>query len=306
MIQWRLPVERFWLQEVSDRVCPGVYEVPQNLAIELHELECTGSTNALLLEMARGGAPVGTVVWAHRQEGGRGRLGRSFSSPVGGVYISMLVPSPSDPKDIGFALTAKAGVAVKRAIRDVCGVECGIKWVNDIVLEGLKVCGILAQMVAREGGNVVVVGIGVNYATPLSCFGEDLRGIVGSLYDMDESDAKDVPPMRSFVMSLVANLYGLVCGRECDVVGFTTCGTNSDAASGGATNGKSCAKWLCEYKGSSTILGNEVKVIQAGAVVGEGRAVLIDDDCHLHVLCDDGHETILSTGEVSVRKRGLK
>ena len=299
-------MERFWLQEVSDRVCPRVYEVPQTLAIELHELECTGSTNALLLEMARGGAPVGTVVWAHRQEEGRGRLGRSFSSPVGGVYISMLVPSPSDPKDIGFALTAKAGVAVKRAIRDVCGVECGIKWVNDIVLDGLKVCGILAQMVAREGGNVVVVGIGVNYATPLSCFGEDLRGIVGSLYDMDKTDAKDVPPMRSFVMSLVANLYGLVCGRECNVVGFTTCGINSDAASGGATNGKSCAKWLCEYKGSSTILGNEVKIIQAGAVVGEGRAVLIDDDCHLHVLCDDGHETVLSTGEVSVRKRGLK
>ena len=92
--------------------------------------------------MARGGAPIGTVVWAHRQEEGRGRLGRSFSSPVGGVYISMLVPSPSDPKDIGFALTAKAGVAVKRAIRDVCGVECGIKWVNDIVLDGLKVCGL--------------------------------------------------------------------------------------------------------------------------------------------------------------------
>lgn len=299
-------MERFWLQEVSDRVCPRVYEVPQNLAIELHELECTGSTNALLLEMARGGAPVGTVVWAHRQEGGRGRLGRSFSSPVGGIYISMLVPCPKDPKDIGFTLTAKAGVAVKRAIRDVCGVECGIKWVNDIVVGGLKVCGILAQMVAREGGNVVVVGIGVNYATPLSCFREDLRGIVGSLYDMDESDAKDVPPMRSFVMSLVANLYGLVCGRECDVVGFTTCGTNSDAASGGATNGKNCAKWLCEYKGSSTILGNEVKIIQAGAVVGEGRAVLIDDDCHLHVLCDDGHETVLSTGEVSVRSRGLK
>lgn len=306
MTPWRPPVERFWLQEVSDGVCPGVYEVPKDFAIELHELDCTDSTNALLLEMARGGSPIGTVVWAHRQEGGRGRLGRSFSSPVGGVYISMLVPCPSDPKDIGFALTAKAGVAVKRAIRDVCGVECGIKWVNDIVLDGLKVCGILAQMVAREGGNVVVVGIGVNYATPLSCFGEDLRGIVGSLYDMDESDAKDVPPMRSFVMSLVANLYGLVCGRECDVVGFTTCGTNSDAASGGVANGKNCAKWLCEYKGSSTILGNEVKIIQAGAVVGEGRAVLIDDDCHLHVLCDDGHETVLSTGEVSVRKRGLK
>lgn len=299
-------MERFWLQEVSDGVCPGVYEVPKDFAIELHELDCTDSTNALLLEMARGGAPIGTVVWAHRQEGGRGRLGRSFSSPVGGVYISMLVPCPSDPKDIGFALTAKAGVAVKRAIRDVCGVECGIKWVNDIVKDGLKVCGILAQMVALEEGNAVVVGIGVNYATPLSCFGEDLRGIVGSLYDMDKTDAKDVPSMRSFVMALVANLYGLVCGRECDAADFPTCGTNGGAANGDVSNGKNCAKWLCEYKGSSTILGNEVKIIQAGAVVGEGRAVLIDDDCHLHVLCDDGRETVLSTGEVSVRKRGLK
>lgn len=299
-------MERFWLQEVSDAVCPGMYEVPNGFAIELHELDCTDSTNALLLEMARGGAPVGTVVWAHRQEGGRGRLGRSFSSPFGGVYISMLVPCPSDPKDIGFALTAKAGVAVKRAIRDVCGVECGIKWVNDIVVGGLKVCGILAQMVVREEGNVVVVGIGVNYSTPLSCFGEDLRGIVGSLYDADRVDAKDVPPMHSFVMTLIGNLYGLVCGTERDVVGFTTCGTNSDTASGDVANGKNCAKWLCEYKGSSTILGNEVKIIQAGAVVGEGRAVLIDDDCHLHVLCGDGREMVLSTGEVSVRKRGLK
>lgn len=305
-------MERFWLQEVSDAVCPGMYEVPNDFAIELHELDCTDSTNALLLEMARGGAPVGTVVWAHRQEGGRGRLGRTFSSPAGGVYISMLVPCPSDPKDIGFALTAKAGVAVKRAIRDVCGVECGIKWVNDIVLDGLKVCGILAQMVAREGENVVVVGIGVNYATPLSCFGEDLRGIVGSLYDADRVDAKDVPPMHSFVMALIGNLYGLVCGTEREGECYEACRANGCAngrANGSAPNGKrgkSCAKWLCEYKGSSTILGNEVKIIQAGAVVGEGRAVLIDDDCHLHVLCDDGHETVLSTGEVSVRKRGLK
>lgn len=290
-------MERFWLHEVSDAVCPGAYEVPRDLAIELHELECTGSTNAVLMEMARGGAPIGTVVWAHRQEGGRGRLGRSFSSPVGGVYISMLVPCPLDPKDIGFALTAKAGVAVRRTIRDVCGVQCGIKWVNDIVLDGLKVCGILAQMVAREEGDAVVVGIGVNYATPLSCFGEELKGVVGSLYNADKVSAKDVPPMRSFVMALVANLYGLVCGRE---LWGCACGQTME-------NGvKSEPKWLCEYKGSSTILGNEVKIIQAGAVVGEGRAVLIDDDCHLHVLCDDGREIVLSTGEVSVRKRGLR
>ncbi|MBR0520075.1 MAG: hypothetical protein IJJ95_01905, partial [Spirochaetales bacterium] len=83
--------------------------IPEIKVFEYQEID---STNRLLLDMAKEGAPCGTVVLAHRQSSGRGRLGRSFSSPEGGVYISMLVPVHRN----GFSLTAKAGVAVKRTI----------------------------------------------------------------------------------------------------------------------------------------------------------------------------------------------
>ena len=68
------------------------------------------STNRVLMDMAGEGAVCGTVVWAKRQDSGRGRLGRTFESPEGGVYVSMLLPLPEDPLAVGFSLTAMAGV----------------------------------------------------------------------------------------------------------------------------------------------------------------------------------------------------
>lgn len=293
-------MQQFKLQEVTDTFCQGKYLCPSSFSVELEELESTTSTNALLLDLACNGAPFGTVVWAHSQTGGRGRLGRSFSSPKGGVYISLLVPAPQDLSDIGFSLTAKAGIATKRAIEYVSNKKCGIKWVNDIIVDNKKVCGILAQMIEipkaqnslenedcskncasthkishqNEIKYGVVIGIGVNYTTPISCFNADIKDIATSLFENE----KDAPPMRDFVFSLLGNVFGLICGKERE------------------------EKWLNEYKNSSTILGNKVKVIQAGLVVGEGTAVSIDDNCHLHVLYEDGKEETLSTGEVSVRK----
>ncbi len=300
-----MKVQRFKLQEVTDTFCQSQYLCPPSFFVELEDLESTNSTNALLLNLARNGAPFGTVIWAHSQTGGRGRLGRSFSSPPGGVYLSLLVPAPLELDDIGFALTAKAGVATKRAIESISHKKCGIKWVNDIIVEDKKVCGILAQMVelphsqdalygkccnrictnnsktghqnevkSKEPKYGVVIGIGVNYTTPVSSFSDDIKDIATSLFDNEE----EAPPMKDFVFSLLGNVLGLICGKEHE------------------------ENWLKEYKNSSTILGNKVKVIQAGSVVGEGTAVSIDDKCHLHVLYEDGKEIILSTGEVSVRR----
>ncbi len=305
-------MQRFKLQEVSDSFCQGLYLCPPSFFVELEELESTTSTNALLLDMARKGAPFGTVVWAHSQTGGRGRLGRSFSSPPGGVYLSLLVPAPLNLDDVGFALTAKAGVATKRAIESFSSKKCKIKWVNDIIVDGKKVCGILAQMVELPNHNRglargccqkicdanvatgyqnekqygAVIGIGVNYTTPVSCFSANLKDIATSLFyngserslDNEVTRTEEAPPMKDFVFSLLANVLGLICGKERE------------------------ENWLKEYKSSSTILGNKVKVIQAGSVVGEGTAVSIDDSCHLHVLYENGKEVVLSTGEVSIRK----
>ncbi len=260
---------------------PGPKKLSQFKAIDgteivLYEYDCVSSTNSLLLSMARAGCPVGTVLWAHRQEGGRGRLGRSFTSPEGGIYISLLVPCPSSSEDVGFSLTAKVGVAVKRTIDGVCGKHCGIKWVNDVVLGHRKVCGILAQMCSGVPDKTVV-GIGINYTTAPSAFAPELREIAGSIFEEEEIDK--APAMESFVLALINNVFALV----------------------GSKAGLSAENWLEEYKSSSTILGNKVKVIQAGSVVAEGTAISIDDQCHLHVITSDGNEMVLSTGEVSVR-----
>jgi len=230
--------------------------------IRIQKFDQVDSTNRVLMDMAKDGARVGTVVWARRQSTGRGRLGRSFQSHEGGVYVSLLVPLFE-----GFHLTAMAGVAVKRTISQVCKRNCGIKWVNDIILDGKKVCGILAQ----GAGDKVVLGIGVNYTTDISTFPEDVRDIACSIYE----DERTAPPMESFVTTLAANVYDICLSDD--------------------------KTWLEEYKSSSTIVGNKVQIIQAGKITGSGRAVSIDDNCFLHIIDDDNKEIVLSTGEVSVR-----
>ncbi len=239
------------------------HDIPGCPELTLHELEITDSTNRVLLDMARDGIPCGTIVWAHRQDSGRGRLGRSFSSPEGGIYMSMLLPLDRD----GVCLTAMAGVAARRTISEVCGKECGIKWVNDIIFKGKKVSGILAQAC----GDKVVMGVGINYTTDLSQLPDDVRDTATSLYEGGE----EAPPMEVFVERLAVNLYSLCYGKD--------------------------ENWVEEYKSSSTIVGNKVKIMQDGKVTGEGTAVSIDDSCFLHVVDEDGKETVLSTGEVSIR-----
>ena len=236
--------------------------------IKLHEYETLDSTNRLLLDMARDGAPAGTAVWARVQTGGRGRLGRSFSSPEGGIYVSILLPLAAD-SEAAIKVTAMAGVAVMRTINQVCHKKCGIKWVNDIIYENKKVCGILAQ----GCGEKAVVGIGINYRTDLEKLPEDVRALASGLYRPDE----DAPDEREFTEALLRNVWELCTAGD--------------------------ENWLEEYKSSSTILGKEVLIMQAGNVTGSGTATEIDDNCFLHVVGEDGKEMILSTGEVSIRNR---
>ena len=125
----------------------------------VYRYETVGSTNTELTELIRQGAAEGTVVLARQQTAGRGRMGRSFQSPAGlGLYGSVLLrSSPEDAPRI----PALAATAVRRAIRRSCGLSCGIKWPNDLVLSGRKVCGILAEALpGPEGSLWVVVGIG--------------------------------------------------------------------------------------------------------------------------------------------------
>lgn len=127
--------------------------------LDVRYTEETGSTNADLLE--DGSAASGSVLIAGRQSAGRGRMRRAFASPEGGLYMSVLFRDISAADALQF--TPRAAVAVALAIERSSGRRAYIKWVNDVLLDGLKVCGILAEAVTRRGLDMVL-GIGVNVA----------------------------------------------------------------------------------------------------------------------------------------------
>jgi len=115
------------------------------------------------------------LVVAERQSAGRGRQGRSFFSPDGrGLYMSLMF-RPEGGIGALDGYTAYAAVAAARCIETHCGVSCGIKWVNDLYLNGKKVCGILTEAV----GDALIVGIGINLLS--GAVPEELRDIVGVL-----------------------------------------------------------------------------------------------------------------------------
>jgi len=126
----------------------------------------TGSTNADAAALAEGGGPEGAVVLADLQTAGRGRLGRSWSSPPGaGIYASILLrPEPG----VASLLSIAAGVAIAEAIEEVSGLSPGLKWPNDVYLDGgeahppRKVAGILAEGGVSGGKTWVVVSFGIN------------------------------------------------------------------------------------------------------------------------------------------------
>jgi BirA family biotin operon repressor/biotin-[acetyl-CoA-carboxylase] ligase len=149
----------------------------------LHFFPTIDSTNTHAARLAREDAAEGTVVIADSQSGGKGRLGRSWVSPPGvNLYLSVILRPPV-PAALVPQLNLLAAVAVAETIVQVCSLTPAIKWPNDILLDGKKVCGILAEMQTEAGAlRAVVLGIGVNLNAPLSAFPEDLRDKASSLF----------------------------------------------------------------------------------------------------------------------------
>lgn len=130
--------------------------------------DCVDSTNTRLRELAERGAPEGTVVTALAQSAGRGTGGRSFFSPAGeGLYLSVLLRPRVELSQL-LTLTGRAAVAVRRGVERACGAPCAIKWLNDLRLNGKKLCGILTEL--SPGLDFVIVGIGINLTQSAETF----------------------------------------------------------------------------------------------------------------------------------------
>lgn len=144
------------------------------------------STNTRLKAMAAAGAPEGTALIAEEQTGGRGTHGRSFQSPRGdGLYLSVLLRPRGVRLEDLLTLTGWVGAAARQAVERACGAPARIKWLNDLYLNGRKLCGILTEfaLLAESGEpDYVVTGMGINMNQSAETFrAQGLEGVAASL-----------------------------------------------------------------------------------------------------------------------------
>ncbi len=219
-------------------------------------------------DLANRGIEAPFAVVAARQESGRGRLGRSFFSPEGGVYMSIVLPGASIPSPD--MLTTAASMAVARAIESLTGFDCAIKWVNDIYVDGRKAVGILTEGIVNmeEGGlDKAIVGIGVNLWQGSEPIPPDLEKKMMYLYPDGDS-----PVTR-------AELAAAECREVMNILG---------------------EEFIGEYRKRCFIIGCDITVIKNG-VSRAARALDVDNRAHLVVRYPDGTEEALSSGEVTLR-----
>ena len=270
------PRRGYLLQGSPDLLSPGELMDPaRRVGAELVCLDTVDSTNNEVKRRAAGEVPAGLAVVAARQTGGRGRRGRSFVSPPGGLYLSALL-QPDCPLEQVSALTAWSAVAVCDAIQALCGVRPGIKWPNDVILEGRKVCGILTEL-DLEGETAalryVVVGIGVNLTQGAEDFGPEVAPVAISL-----AQALGRAPRRAEMASALLDALDRL---DRDFPG-------------------QWEAWLERYRRDCLTIGSQVQVIR-GKETRPGRAVAVDDQFALVVEWEDGSREAVSSGEVSVR-----
>ncbi len=228
------------------------------------------STNTELKRLALDGAAHGTILLAEGQTQGRGRGGKPFFSPYGtGLYMSILL-RPNKKSDTQM-ITVGAAVAVSKAIEEQTGKPAGIKWVNDIYIEGRKVCGILTEAATDfESGGIesIVVGVGINCAAPREGFPEELSCSAGYLDSYGLS--------RSRLAAAIVR--GIIEGFEA---------------------GYENQSLIDEYRSRSILTGKTISFQKEGKALF-GKVVGVDDSGGLMLELGDGEKLTLHSGEVSL------
>ncbi len=254
--------------------------IMRHLAGEAKELrldvrKTVGSTNRIVKDLAAAGAPEGLTVIAEEQTEGRGRLGRSFYSPAGtGIYLSMLL-RPELVAEKAVLLTVTAAVAVAEAIEEIADREAQIKWVNDVYLDGKKVCGILTEAsFSPESAKLafVTLGIGINVFEPAGGFPADIRDTATSVFAAEPK----IEAARNRLIAAILNHFWHYYSNLTDPAIITA------------------------YKKRSFVIGKRIMV---HTPLGNfpAFALDIDDSGHLLVRFEDGRDEFLDSGEISIR-----
>lgn len=254
-------------------------KITENLSADLKNiikpvvLEKTTSTNDTAKKYALEGGGEGYFVVAGTQTDGRGRMGRNFFSPEDtGVYMSLLLRPEIEPSD-AVSITTAAAVAVCEALEKIGDIKAEIKWVNDVFVNGKKVCGILTEAGFSADKNILdyaVLGVGVNMYAPENGFPEEIKETAGAVFSERCENMRNM--FVSCFLNSFMNYYNNICEK-----------THSTA-----------------YAERCFVLGKNIDVIRGGET-RRAKALALDENCGLSVRFEDGTEAVLNSGEISVR-----
>ena len=236
--------------------------------------EQTDSTNNDIRALALEGAPEGTVVSADVQTAGKGRRGRNWESSSGSSLLFSLLLRPDMKPDAAPQITLLMAMAVTKAVCGLTGLDAMIKWPNDVVVNGKKICGILTEMQLKGGAiDHIVVGTGINMNQ--TSFPAELKQSATSLL-LEKGVLPDREELLEKVMEAFGDYYG--------------CFLQS----------KDLAGHMAEYNERLVSLDKEVKVLDPkGEYTGISKG--INEKGELLVELQDGEVTAIYAGEVSVR-----
>ncbi|MBI4685247.1 MAG: biotin--[acetyl-CoA-carboxylase] ligase [Nitrospirae bacterium] len=251
--------------------------------------ERTDSTNVMAMKLAENGAGNGTVVIADSQSKGKGRLGRTWTSPSGmNVYMSIILRPEIEPKDATL-LTIMSAVACARAIRNISGLHVGIKWPNDLMASDKKIGGILTEMKSDPDRIIfAVIGIGINVNMNQKDFPSEIKPIATSI-----REELNNPPSPPFGKGGMGGFGKGEISRTHIIAGIL----NEMDRWYGILRKKGKTPLLDEWREFSSTLGRKVRV-SAGSQTFTGIAEDIDDEGMLLVRLSSGGLKKISAGDV--------
>jgi BirA family transcriptional regulator, biotin operon repressor / biotin---[acetyl-CoA-carboxylase] ligase len=239
---------------------------------EIHCFDNVGSTNALACSLASEGASEGTVVAAESQTKGRGRLGRPWESPLGGLYFSVILRPEMRIEEIS-AMTLVSASAIVCAISEISSANPGIKWPNDIFIGDKKVCGILAETMGQpDRTDFLVIGAGINVNTAREKLPEEATSMKA-----ETGKTTDRAELLCLILENLERYYDIFKSK-----GF--------------------AAFREEVKGMSNVLGKEVR-IETNRNTVSGMAIDIDVSGALIVRDHDGKMNSIHSGDVILSKK---
>jgi BirA family transcriptional regulator, biotin operon repressor / biotin---[acetyl-CoA-carboxylase] ligase len=229
-----------------------------------------GSTQDLARRLAQAGAAEGTVVLAGRQTAGRGRLGRSFISPRGGLYFTVVLRPVLEQLR---PLPIVAALAVARGLERVAGLRTALKWPNDVLVGGRKICGILVESeLMGQAVSYALVGIGVNVNADMAAYPE-----IAAIATSVTAEAGRPVSREALAAAVLSELEALYLAVQ------------------------SGRRVQDEWRARLETLGRQVRVT-SGQTVEEGLAEDVDGDGSLILLRPDGSRVSIAAGDVTLRE----